>query len=71
MKSEESSRLQNGENTREGALSVLNVSEEKRKASKQRFMFNIADGGFTGGGDPTHTHTHIRFLALFLFFCVS
>uniref|UniRef100_A0A3Q2Z402 Chromodomain helicase DNA binding protein 4 n=1 Tax=Hippocampus comes TaxID=109280 RepID=A0A3Q2Z402_HIPCM len=47
VKSEESSRLQNGENTREGALSVLNVSEEKRKASKQRFMFNIADGGFT------------------------
>ncbi|XP_061530375.1 chromodomain-helicase-DNA-binding protein 4 isoform X3 [Phycodurus eques] len=47
MKSEESSRLQNGENTREGALSMLNVSEEKRKASKQRFMFNIADGGFT------------------------
>ncbi|XP_051920883.1 chromodomain-helicase-DNA-binding protein 4 isoform X4 [Hippocampus zosterae] len=47
VKSEDSSRLQNGENTREGALSVLNVSEEKRKASKQRFMFNIADGGFT------------------------
>ncbi|XP_077381992.1 chromodomain-helicase-DNA-binding protein 4 isoform X2 [Festucalex cinctus] len=47
VKPEESSRLQNGDNTREAALSMLNVSEEKRKASKQRFMFNIADGGFT------------------------
>ncbi|XP_054638137.1 chromodomain-helicase-DNA-binding protein 4 isoform X2 [Dunckerocampus dactyliophorus] len=49
MKSDESSKLQNGENGREGAaaLSMVNVSEEKRKASKQRFMFNIADGGFT------------------------
>uniref|UniRef100_A0A7N8Y5V8 Chromodomain helicase DNA binding protein 4b n=1 Tax=Mastacembelus armatus TaxID=205130 RepID=A0A7N8Y5V8_9TELE len=27
--------------------SVVNISEEKRKATKQRFMFNIADGGFT------------------------
>lgn len=26
---------------------VVNVSEEKKKATKQRFMFNIADGGFT------------------------
>ncbi|XP_057689781.1 chromodomain-helicase-DNA-binding protein 4 isoform X1 [Corythoichthys intestinalis] len=47
VKSEESTRLQNGENARESALSMLNVNEEKRKASKQRFMFNIADGGFT------------------------
>nr|XP_057909683.1 chromodomain-helicase-DNA-binding protein 4 isoform X2 [Doryrhamphus excisus] len=49
MKSDESSKLQNGENAREGAaaLSMVNVTEEKRKASKQRFMFNIADGGFT------------------------
>ncbi|KAM9806391.1 chromodomain-helicase-DNA-binding protein 4 isoform 2-T2 [Syngnathus typhle] len=47
VKSEDASRLQNGDNTREGVLSMLNVSEEKRKASKQRFMFNIADGGFT------------------------
>ncbi|XP_077430769.1 chromodomain-helicase-DNA-binding protein 4 isoform X3 [Vanacampus margaritifer] len=47
VKSDESSKLQNGENTREASLSMLNVSEEKRKASKQRFMFNIADGGFT------------------------
>uniref|UniRef100_A0A8D0DBN0 Chromodomain helicase DNA binding protein 4 n=1 Tax=Sander lucioperca TaxID=283035 RepID=A0A8D0DBN0_SANLU len=29
------------------AASVVNVSEEKKKATKQRFMFNIADGGFT------------------------
>ncbi|XP_061770864.1 chromodomain-helicase-DNA-binding protein 4 isoform X2 [Nerophis ophidion] len=51
VKSDESSKLQNGENAREAAtaaaLSLVNVSEEKRKASKQRFMFNIADGGFT------------------------
>ncbi|XP_077576167.1 chromodomain-helicase-DNA-binding protein 4 isoform X2 [Stigmatopora nigra] len=47
VKSEESTKLPNGENAREGALSMLNVSEEKKKASKQRFMFNIADGGFT------------------------
>ncbi|XP_066539732.1 chromodomain-helicase-DNA-binding protein 4 isoform X2 [Hoplias malabaricus] len=39
VKTEESSRLQNGE---DGA-----DSEEKKKAVKQRFMFNIADGGFT------------------------
>uniref|UniRef100_A0A8C7KQV7 Chromodomain helicase DNA binding protein 4 n=1 Tax=Oncorhynchus kisutch TaxID=8019 RepID=A0A8C7KQV7_ONCKI len=40
--------LQNGENSKEGvAAAVVNVSEEKKKATKQRFMFNIADGGFT------------------------
>uniref|UniRef100_A0A671Y9U0 Chromodomain helicase DNA binding protein 4 n=1 Tax=Sparus aurata TaxID=8175 RepID=A0A671Y9U0_SPAAU len=45
----ESNKLQNGENTKEGATAapVVNVSEEKKKATKQRFMFNIADGGFT------------------------
>uniref|UniRef100_A0A7N6B0A2 DNA helicase n=1 Tax=Anabas testudineus TaxID=64144 RepID=A0A7N6B0A2_ANATE len=26
---------------------AVNVNEEKKKATKQRFMFNIADGGFT------------------------
>lgn len=52
VKTEEATKLQNGENTKEGAAAapVVNVSEEKKKATKQRFMFNIADGGFTGGG---------------------
>uniref|UniRef100_A0AAQ4R429 DNA helicase n=1 Tax=Gasterosteus aculeatus aculeatus TaxID=481459 RepID=A0AAQ4R429_GASAC len=49
IKAEESSKLQNGENAKEAATAapVVNVSEEKKKATKQRFMFNIADGGFT------------------------
>uniref|UniRef100_A0A3B4UGT7 Chromodomain helicase DNA binding protein 4 n=1 Tax=Seriola dumerili TaxID=41447 RepID=A0A3B4UGT7_SERDU len=49
VKTDESGKLQNGENTKEGgtAAPVVNVSEEKKKATKQRFMFNIADGGFT------------------------
>uniref|UniRef100_A0A096M4P9 Chromodomain helicase DNA binding protein 4 n=1 Tax=Poecilia formosa TaxID=48698 RepID=A0A096M4P9_POEFO len=38
MKTDDSGKLQNGENGKD---------EEKKKASKQRFMFNIADGGFT------------------------
>uniref|UniRef100_A0A4W5NAR0 Uncharacterized protein n=1 Tax=Hucho hucho TaxID=62062 RepID=A0A4W5NAR0_9TELE len=50
LKTEEFGKLQNGENTKEGvaaAAMAMNVSEEKKKATKQRFMFNIADGGFT------------------------
>uniref|UniRef100_A0A3B3WPH7 Uncharacterized protein n=1 Tax=Poecilia mexicana TaxID=48701 RepID=A0A3B3WPH7_9TELE len=49
MKTDDSGKLQNGENGKEGATaaSAVNISEEKKKASKQRFMFNIADGGFT------------------------
>uniref|UniRef100_A0A8C2Z0X7 Chromodomain helicase DNA binding protein 4 n=1 Tax=Cyclopterus lumpus TaxID=8103 RepID=A0A8C2Z0X7_CYCLU len=50
VKTDESVKLQNGENAKEGAAAaapVVNVSEEKKKATKQRFMFNIADGGFT------------------------
>uniref|UniRef100_A0A4W5LFS7 CHD C-terminal 2 domain-containing protein n=1 Tax=Hucho hucho TaxID=62062 RepID=A0A4W5LFS7_9TELE len=50
VKTEEFDKLQNGENTKEGvaaAAMAVNVSEEKKKATKQRFMFNIADGGFT------------------------
>uniref|UniRef100_A0A669CUA1 Chromodomain helicase DNA binding protein 4 n=1 Tax=Oreochromis niloticus TaxID=8128 RepID=A0A669CUA1_ORENI len=48
-KEKESGKLQNGENAKDGgtAAPVVNVSEEKKKATKQRFMFNIADGGFT------------------------
>lgn len=48
MKSEDSAKLQNGENTKETSGGGDGVSEEKKKAVKQRFMFNIADGGFTG-----------------------
>ncbi|XP_034030390.1 chromodomain-helicase-DNA-binding protein 4 isoform X2 [Thalassophryne amazonica] len=48
LKADESAKLQNGENNKEGAgVPMLNISEEKKKATKQRFMFNIADGGFT------------------------
>ena len=36
--------LQNGETPKD-----LN-DEKQKKNIKQRFMFNIADGGFTGGG---------------------
>ncbi|XP_056892928.1 chromodomain-helicase-DNA-binding protein 4-like isoform X2 [Takifugu flavidus] len=44
QKTEETSKLQNGDGSKEGAASAL--SEEKKKV-KTRFMFNIADGGFT------------------------
>uniref|UniRef100_A0A3B3DHL2 Chromodomain helicase DNA binding protein 4 n=1 Tax=Oryzias melastigma TaxID=30732 RepID=A0A3B3DHL2_ORYME len=48
-KLEELGKLQNGENAKDGgaAAPAVNISEEKKKATKQRFMFNIADGGFT------------------------
>lgn len=45
VKTEEPAKLQNGDNTKEGA--TPGASEEKKK-TKTRFMFNIADGGFTG-----------------------
>ncbi|XP_043994150.1 chromodomain-helicase-DNA-binding protein 4a isoform X2 [Gambusia affinis] len=52
-KSEEAAKLQNGDGSKEGAATAAaaastasGVSEEKKKA-KSRFMFNIADGGFT------------------------
>ncbi|XP_016131313.1 chromodomain-helicase-DNA-binding protein 4-like [Sinocyclocheilus grahami] len=47
VKSEDSAKLQNGESAKETSGGVDGVSEEKKKAVKQRFMFNIADGGFT------------------------
>ncbi|XP_056618194.1 chromodomain-helicase-DNA-binding protein 4 isoform X1 [Triplophysa dalaica] len=47
VKSEESTKLQNGDNAKETSGGGDGVSEEKKKAVKQRFMFNIADGGFT------------------------
>ncbi|KAJ8289884.1 hypothetical protein GJAV_G00006390 [Gymnothorax javanicus] len=43
-KTEEAAKLQNGENAKEGSAVVAG---EKKKVTKQRFMFNIADGGFT------------------------
>lgn len=63
VKTDDSGKLQNGENTKEGAtaVSVVNISEEKKKTTKQRFMFNIADGGFTGG--QTHINTHAFFFS--------
>uniref|UniRef100_A0A8C8FZB3 DNA helicase n=1 Tax=Oncorhynchus tshawytscha TaxID=74940 RepID=A0A8C8FZB3_ONCTS len=44
VKVEEPAKLQNGDSVKEGVAAGL--SEEKKKA-KTRFMFNIADGGFT------------------------
>lgn len=44
-KTEESAKLQNGDSAKDGV--AAGASEEKKKA-KSRFMFNIADGGFTG-----------------------
>ncbi|XP_051999950.1 chromodomain-helicase-DNA-binding protein 4-like isoform X2 [Xyrauchen texanus] len=46
-KTEDSAKLQNGENGKDTSGGGDGVSEEKKKAVKQRFMFNIADGGFT------------------------
>ncbi|XP_041868076.1 chromodomain-helicase-DNA-binding protein 4a [Melanotaenia boesemani] len=52
QKPEEATKLQNGDSSKEGATTAAaastpsGVSEEKKKA-KTRFMFNIADGGFT------------------------
>lgn len=52
-KTEEASKLQNGDGSKEGVASTASgVSEEKKKA-KTRFMFNIADGGFTGADRNT------------------
>lgn len=58
-KGDESGKMQNGESGKDGAapVSVVSVGEEKKKTTKQRFMFNIADGGFTGARTHTHTHT--------------
>lgn len=44
-KMEEMAKLQNGDGGKDGV--AVGASEEKKKA-KTRFMFNIADGGFTG-----------------------
>ncbi|XP_067111324.1 LOW QUALITY PROTEIN: chromodomain-helicase-DNA-binding protein 4-like [Osmerus mordax] len=48
VKTEEPAKLPNGDSVKEGGAVVVAAggSEEKKKA-KTRFMFNIADGGFT------------------------
>ncbi|XP_041665030.1 chromodomain-helicase-DNA-binding protein 4a isoform X2 [Cheilinus undulatus] len=51
QKPEEATKLQNGDSSKESGASAAAtasaaISEEKKKA-KTRFMFNIADGGFT------------------------
>ncbi|XP_063041546.1 chromodomain-helicase-DNA-binding protein 4a isoform X2 [Engraulis encrasicolus] len=45
VKTEEPAKLQNGDSSKDGAATP-GASEEKKK-TKTRFMFNIADGGFT------------------------
>lgn len=69
VKPDESGKLQNGENAKDGgtAAPVVNVSEEKKKATKQRFMFNIADGGFTGGHTCSRSHFFLFSFLLFRF----
>lgn len=48
VKTEETPKLQNGNSSKETEKSTVSgVSEDKKKA-RSRFMFNIADGGFTG-----------------------
>lgn len=60
QKPEEATKLQNGDGSKEAAASAAAAgaaSEEKKKA-KTRFMFNIADGGFTGTNRHTLTYKH-------------
>uniref|UniRef100_A0A673GXQ4 Chromodomain-helicase-DNA-binding protein 4-like n=1 Tax=Sinocyclocheilus rhinocerous TaxID=307959 RepID=A0A673GXQ4_9TELE len=44
VKTEEAGKLQNGESAKDSAAGA---ATEERKKAKTRFMFNIADGGFT------------------------
>lgn len=51
MKSEEATKLQNGDGSKESgttAAAAAGATSEEKKKAKSRFMFNIADGGFTG-----------------------
>lgn len=53
---EEAANLQNGDGSKQASTLTVTVAKaaiEERKKAKTRFMFNIADGGFTG----THTHS--------------
>ncbi|XP_054620558.1 chromodomain-helicase-DNA-binding protein 4a isoform X2 [Dunckerocampus dactyliophorus] len=46
---EEATKLQNGDSSKEGgaSASAAAAANEEKKKAKTRFMFNIADGGFT------------------------
>lgn len=50
VKSEEATKLQNGDGSKESgaAAAAAGATSEEKKKAKSRFMFNIADGGFTG-----------------------
>lgn len=55
VKSEEATKLQNGDGSKESgataaaaAAATAGATSEEKKKAKSRFMFNIADGGFTG-----------------------
>lgn len=53
MKPEEAAKLQNGDGSKEGgATAAATAASEEKKKAKSRFMFNIADGGFTGTNTP-------------------
>lgn len=65
MKPEEAAKLQNGDGSKEGgatatAAAAAATTEEKKKA-KSRFMFNIADGGFTGTNTQAGEQTSVLF----------
>lgn len=64
VKTEEPGKMQNGESAKDGAapVSMVSVGEEKKKTAKQRFMFNIADGGFTGVRSHTRRLQPCRYL---------
>ncbi|XP_026156813.1 chromodomain-helicase-DNA-binding protein 4a [Mastacembelus armatus] len=47
QKPEDSTKLQNGDSSKEGTGSAAGAVTEEKKKAKTRFMFNIADGGFT------------------------
>lgn len=59
QKPEEATKLQNGDGSKEGTASATaaGAATEEKKKSKSRFMFNIADGGFTGTTRHTRPDT--------------
>lgn len=60
-KVDEPTKLQNGDGGKDGV--AAGASEEKKKA-KTRFMFNIADGGFTGKKNDPIFFVHVLFFFL-------
>lgn len=67
---EEPAKLQNGDGGKD--VVAAGASEEKKKA-KTRFMFNIADGGFTGKMNDQMIFLFMCHLILvhFLNFCLT